>query len=276
MLSNLTRDLNVEIRQDKSIGPSSTSCVWNPRLYDSRHAFVPERGDELISLLKPARGESVLDLGCGTGRLTSRIAEAGSRVVGLDNSPEMLEEARKNYPALTFVLADACNFVLDEPFDAVFSNAALHWVKEAGLVVGCVWRALKPGGRFVAEFGGKGNIRTLVEGFYRALEKIGVRPGEISNPWYFPSVAEYTTLLERRGFDVTFASLFERITALDDGDRGLRNWIRMFGAAFYAGLPDEQQEEFMRESENSLRSLLFRDGSWFIDYRRLRVVAHRR
>jgi trans-aconitate methyltransferase len=251
------------------------SSQWNPELYDSRHAFVWERGAELISLLQPSNGETILDLGCGTGHLASRIAASGAGVVGIDSSQEMVEGARKNYPALRFVLADARNFELKQPFDAVFSNAALHWVNEPERVLDRVWNALKRGGRFVAELGGKGNVQKLVEAFHRSLEKIGCAFAEHENPWYFPSIGEYSMLLEKQGFNVTFACLFERTTALNDGERGLRNWIRMFGNAFCSGLSAGEQEQFIRECENLLRPVLFHDGSWFADYRRLRVVAYK-
>jgi trans-aconitate methyltransferase len=251
------------------------SSKWDPALYDAKHAFVWERGADLILLLQPSNQEVILDLGCGTGRLTAQIAASGARVVGVDSSPEMIEKARRSYPSLEFVLADARDFDLKQPFDAVFSNAALHWVKEPDRVVDSVWRALRPGGRFVAEFGGKGNIQKLIEAFYKSLVSIGSAVGQHSNPWYFPSIAEYCTLLENHGFDVTLALLFERITALDDGDSGLRNWICMFGGAFCSGLSAGEQEQFVRESENLLRPVLFHDGGWFVDYRRLRVVARK-
>jgi trans-aconitate methyltransferase len=251
------------------------SGQWNPDLYDRKHAFVWERGADLVSLLQPSKGEAILDLGCGTAHLTSQIAALGACVVGIDSSEQMVQQARKNYPDLTFVLADARDFDLNQPFDAVFSNAALHWVNEPQRVLGRVWNALKPGGRFVAEFGGKGNVQKLLEGFNRALEIVGSASVVHSNPWYFPSIADYSALLEKQGFDVTFACLFERATALDDGEHGLRNWIQMFGNAFCSGLSTGEQEQFIRESEKFLRPVLFHDGSWFVDYRRLRVIAHK-
>jgi trans-aconitate methyltransferase len=251
------------------------SSQWNADLYDTKHAFVWKRGAGLLSLLQPSKGETILDLGCGSGHLTSQIAASGAHVVGVDSSPEMIEEARKNYPSLRFVLADARDFDFNELFDAIFSNAALHWVKEADRVIDRVWNALKPRGRFVAEFGGKGNVQKLLAAFYESLEKIGTASADRSNPWYFPSMAEYTALLEKQGFDVTFASLFDRPTALDDGDRGLRNWISMFGRAYCSGLSEAEQEQFIRQSEKLLRPVLFHDGSWFVDYRRLRIVAHK-
>lgn len=253
----------------------SGAAPWNPQLYDSRHAFVWQRGAELISLLQPLPGETILDLGCGTGHLAHQIADAGARVVGIDSSPEMIEEARKNYPEITFEVADAREFQLDPRFDATFSNAALHWIKEAGRVADCVYRTLKPGGRFVAEFGGRGNVRKLTGAFHRALEGFGVPRNEIASPWYFPGIAEYSALLEKVGFEVHFAALFERPTALEDGERGLGNWIRMFAGAFYGSLSTDEQEEFIRESERLLRPTLLREGVWWIDYRRIRIVAYK-
>src|SRR5262249_37129739 len=146
---------------------------WDAALYDAKHAFVWKHGESLIELLAPRPGERVLDLGCGTGHLTARLAAAGAEGVGLDQSPAMTEQARRAYPQVPFVEADARDFDLKEPFDAVFSNATLHWVREPGRVVACVARALKPGGRFVAEFGGKGNVRALAAGLGHAARTAG-------------------------------------------------------------------------------------------------------
>jgi len=151
----------------------------------------------LLELLGPGKGERILDLGCGTGQLTADIAATGVQVVGLDSSPEMLGQARQNYPHLKFVLADATSFRFDEPFDAVFSNAALHWVKNADAAVGSIAAALRPDGRFVAEFGGKGNIASIMG----ALDAVfGAAAGERC-PWWFPGIGEYAPLLEHHGLE---------------------------------------------------------------------------
>src|SRR5579863_1826995 len=135
---------------------------WNPTLYDARHAFVWEKARGLIDLLAPQPGERILDLGCGTGQLASEIASVGATVVGVDRSPEMIAEARMKFPELRFDVADARALPFAQEFDAVFSNATLHWIPQADQVIVGVVRALKPGGRFVAEFGGKGNVRILM------------------------------------------------------------------------------------------------------------------
>src|SRR5262249_12224499 len=142
-----------------------------------------------VDQLAPQPGERILDVGCGTGHLTAQIAQSGASVVGLDNSPEMLTAARAAYPGLEFVQADARQFTFAEPFDAVFSNAALHWVREPQRVIRCIREALKPGGRFVAELGGKGNVQTIAHALRAAAEQLGLPLAE--SPWYFPGVAEY-------------------------------------------------------------------------------------
>ena len=251
------------------------SADWNADLYNSKHDFVWKYGSDVVSLLSPQPGEQILDLGCGTGHLTAQIAESGAHVTGVDTSAEMIAAAREAYPNLKFEIADARDLPFREEFDAVFSNATLHWVPEAEEALRSIGRALRPGGRFVAEFGGKGNIRTMVEAFDRALLDLGVAtPGEI-HPWYYPSVGEYATLAEKNGFEVRFVTLFDRPTELADGATGLRNWIRMFCAAYLERVGASRQDEFINRVEELLRPRLFRDGHWHADYRRLRLVAHK-
>ncbi|HKW64333.1 MAG TPA: methyltransferase domain-containing protein [Candidatus Acidoferrum sp.] len=160
-----------------------------------------------------------------------------------------------------------------EGFDAVFSNAVLHWIPEADDVIAGVARVLKPGGRFVAEFGGKGNIQTLVAGFHKALAALDLRPPEPVGPWFYPSVAEYAGMLERHGLEVREASLFDRPTVLEEGERGLENWIRVFRNSFVEKMGEADAARWIREVERLCRSDLFRDGSWVLDYRRLRIAA---
>jgi trans-aconitate methyltransferase len=248
---------------------------WNAGLYDAKHSFVWERGADVLALLAPQENERILDLGCGTGHLTARVAASGARVVGLDSSPEMIAEAHKNFPELEFVVGDAREFRFEEPFDAVFSNAALHWIRDPEVVAHRVEEALAPGGRFVAEMGGQGNVERVIEGLRLGREAIGMPVEAGFNPWYFPTIGEYASLLETQGFEVTFALLFDRPTALEDGEGGLRNWIRMFGAGFCRDLTPAKEEELFFVVEQRLRKELFRDGQWHIDYRRLRLAARR-
>jgi trans-aconitate methyltransferase len=254
-------------------GQAASTKTWDAALYDGKHSFVWKYGASLIELLAPQPGERVLDVGCGTGHLTAQIAAAGAEVVGIDKSAGMLEEARRSYPGLRVELADAADVAFDEPFDAVFSNAALHWMTEPERVAVNIARALKPGGRFVAEFGGKGNMRALIVAVADALEAMGYPSAGAASFWYFPSIGEYAALLERQGLEVTSALLFDRPTPLEGGDEGLRVWLKMFGASFMAALSAEQQAELVQRVEERLRPTQYREGTWIAPYRRLRVVA---
>jgi trans-aconitate methyltransferase len=246
---------------------------WNANLYDAKHAFVWKYGADLVPLLAPQSGERILDIGCGTGHLTAQIAESGARLVGVDRSPEMVNAARMAYPHLQFEVADARDLRFHEEFDAVFSNATLHWIREPEVVIRNVRDALPPGGRFVAEFGGKGNIRKMQGAFDQALLELNTATQGKIDPWYYPSVSEYSMLLERNGFEVRFITLFDRPTPLSDGQSGLRNWITMFGSDYYAKVAPESRESFLQRVEALLRPELFRDGQWWADYRRLRLAA---
>jgi trans-aconitate methyltransferase len=243
---------------------------WDTGLYDEKHSFVWKHGASLIELLAPRPGERILDLGCGTGHLTAKLAEAGAEVVGIDASVPMVEEARRLYPQLRFEVADARDFAFDDPFDAVFSNAVLHWVKEPEKAIACVRRALKSGGRFVAEFGGRGNVQTIVTALDAASRAVGL--GAWEHPWYYPGISEYTPLLERNGLEVTHAFLFDRPTPLE-GEEGLRRWVEMFVGSLLDRVPPDDREGFLRHVEDVARPTLYRDSQWFADYRRLRIVA---
>ena len=226
-----------------------------------------------MELLAPQAGERILDIGCGTGQLTAAITRAGAEVIGIDSSPAMIERARGNVPGLRFEVADLTEIEYREEFDAVFSNAVLHWVREADAAAEAIRRALKPGGRFVAEFGGHGNTRMLLEAVWHAMEALGIREPDRYNPWFYPTIGEYAALLERHGLAVTFAVLFDRPTALEGGAQGLSNWLEMFGAQLTATIPDEQRKQFQHLVEQNAAPLLWREGKWWVDYRRLRVVA---
>jgi trans-aconitate methyltransferase len=242
----------------------------NAGLYEARHSFVWNYGADMLPLLAPSLGERILDLGCGPGQLTAKIAEAGATVVGIDSSPEMIGQARQNYPQLQFKLADATRFSFEERFDAVFSNAVLHWVEDAESVVRNVASALRPGGRFVAEFGGKRNVQALLRAAKVVLERHGY---VYRDPWYFPSIGQYASLLERHDMEVSGAWHFDRMTPLDEGDDAMRDWIGTFGGIVLAPAPKSQWESITREMEEVLRPELLRDGRWYMDYVRIRVKA---
>lgn len=251
--------------------PETNPNRWDAELYDQKHAFVWKLAGSLLDQLAPQKGERVLDLGCGTGQLTAEIAATGAEVVGLDHSLEMIAEAKRLYPDLTFVQGDAQSFSVDEPYDAIFSNAALHWIQRPQETAHSIARALKPGGRFIAEFGGAGNVVQITAALEAAATKI---LGEtIHHPWYFPKISEFSSLLEPQ-MEVTHAVLFDRPTPLV-GEDGFRNWVRMFGNHWLDKIDTARHEAFFQAAEEHAKPHLFHDGGWVADYRRIRVAAHR-
>jgi trans-aconitate methyltransferase len=247
---------------------------WDAGDYDGGHDFVYEYGADVLDVLDATPGERILDLGCGTGHLTAEIAAsvgADGSVVGLDRSAAMLKEARDAYPDLDFVRADAREFAAD-PFDAVFSNAALHWIRDQRAAVETVAGVLRPGGRFVAELGGAGNVSTITDA---VIEECAARDVPVANPWHFPTTGEQATLLEDAGFEVTVTRLFDRPTELDGDRDGLRNWLEMFGDSLFEKLSERQERDVIEAVEDCLRPELFdaETETWTADYRRLRFVA---
>ena len=248
---------------------------WNPELYQTRHSFVWEYGRDLLGLLAPQKHERILDVGCGTGNLTSEMAALCGEVTGADSSPQMIEQARLNYPHIDFQMADVRELHFEGEYDAVFSNAMLHWVRDAERAAASMSRALKPAGRMALEFGGKGNIAAVLDATYRALEFAGVDAPERLNYWYFPSVDDYTSVLEQAGMRVTYAALFDRLTVLDGGADGMTNWIRVFGGMFLKAVSPENLATFYEKLNEYAAPALLRDGVWRADYRRLRVAANK-
>ena len=248
---------------------------WDPALYDGKHSFVWKAGEGLVELLAPQRGETILDLGCGTGHLTQRIAESGAAAWGIDNSAAMIAQARAAYPSLRFEIADGQDFSLPQTFDAVFSNAALHWMTRPAGVVACVRRALRDGGRFVAELGGKGNVAAVHTTVAAAIRAAGHTPMAVADVHYFPSLGEYAALLESHGFRVDEGAHFDRPSRLE-GEAGLRHWIAMFCDRFLSVVPEAEREAIVSRVEQELRPVLHDDGAWHVDYVRVRVRATRR
>lgn len=247
---------------------------WNADLYDDKMNFVSHYGRGLIDWLQPLSTERILDLGCGTGDLTAEIAKSGATVMGVDFSADMIRSAQQKYPHLPFQVADAHTYRTEKQFDAIFSNAALHWMKMPEKVIESVWHALAPKGRFVAEFGGKGNCGLVVDALRVALAQKGILADE-RMPWFFPSIGEYATLLEKQGFRVALASHFDRPTTMPDGDHGLRHWLDSFCSPFFTDMSAGEINDVCLQVTELLRPVLFQDGKWIVDYKRIRVIAIR-
>jgi trans-aconitate methyltransferase len=247
---------------------------WNAKAYDEKHSFVSRFGSDLVGWLDPQPGETILDLGCGTGQLAAEIAESGADVIAVDSSLTMIEKARKNYPTMEFMMEDARHLNFHERFDAIFSNATLHWIQEQDKVADGVFKSLKTGGRFVFELGGKNNVECICRAIVHAFRKQGIIKNLSDTFWYFPSVAEYAAILENAGLTVTHLLYFKRETALV-GEDGMKNWILMFGDFFFEGIHQEQKQAILDDAVEILRPERYRDGIWYADYMRLRGSAEK-
>ena len=246
----------------------STSQTWDPDTYARNARFVSDLGSPVVELLAPKPGERILDLGCGDGALTRKLVELGCEVVAVDSSAPQVEGAKALGLDARVMSAEALAF--DNEFDAVFSNAVLHWIKRADPVIAGVHRALKPGGRFVAELGGYGCVDKIRTALVAALDRRGV-DGESRVPWYFPTPDDYGSRLERAGFHIDSLALIPRPTPLP-GD--VIGWLETFAQSFLDGLAGEARADYLQEVRTALEpQLRDRQGTWIADYVRLRFAA---
>jgi trans-aconitate methyltransferase len=246
----------------------SSAQTWDPAAYARNARFVSDLGSPVMELLAPQPGERILDLGCGDGALTRKLADLGCEVVAIDSSAPQIEAARKLGLDAHVMSAEALPF--QEEFDAVFSNAALHWIKRADLTIAAVYRSLRPRGRFVAECGGYGCVEKIRTALVKALDRRGI-DGEARVPWYFPTPGDYATRLERAGFRVDSIALIPRPTCLP-GD--LTGWLETFAQSFLQALPGGARSEYLQEVRAVLEPQLREStGTWVADYVRLRFAA---
>ncbi|MDB5094613.1 MAG: SAM-dependent methyltransferase [Candidatus Eremiobacteraeota bacterium] len=242
--------------------------IWSAQDYAANARFVSDLAGEAVALLAPRPGERILDLGCGDGALTSELSRSGASVVGVDAAPDLIAAARER--GLDVRLQDGTALRFEREFDAVFSNAALHWMKDPAPVIAGVARALVPRGRFVGEFGGHGNVAAIVVALHAVLARRGI-DGTSLSPWYFPTAAAYRRLLEAGGFAVETIGLHPRPTVLPTDMAG---WLRTFANPFFAPLDAGDRAAALEETLALLRGVLSDGGGrWTADYVRLRFAA---
>lgn len=243
---------------------------WDSEKYTDSFSFVHRYGSSLLDMIE-GENLSVLDLGCGNGALTKKLTDKGHCAVGVDASEEFLGIARRNYPDLRFIKGDAVSFSADREYDVVFSNAVFHWIDKRNqpYMLSNVYSALKSGGQFIFELGGYGNNVLIHGALKNEFERHGIK---YVMPFYFPTIGEYSSLLENAGFLVRNAVLFDRMTELN-GDNGLYDWILMFIKKPFEGIEKGMAEEIINSAVDSLKDKLFHDGKWYSDYVRLRCKA---
>jgi len=243
---------------------------WDPETYAANARFVADLGEPVLDLLAPRRGEHVLDLGCGDGALTEKLVEAGCHLTAVDSSAEQVEAARAR--GLDARVENAERLPFDGEFDAVFSNAVLHWVQDQGAMLDGVYRALKPGGRFVGELGGAGCVQAIRDALCECLGRRGI-DGAAHDPWFFPTAEEYGRLLVHHGFLAESVELFPRPTPLP-GD--ISGWLATFAQPFFAALEEEHHAAVVDEVREVLRPRLYdAEQGWVADYTRVRFVGRK-
>lgn len=246
--------------------------TWDPQAYGREGAFVHQLASGVVDWLAPQPGEQILDLGCGDGQLTSRLAATGAVVAGMDASPAMVEAARAHGIAADCAQAEKLPYQ-NEAFHAVFSNAALHWVRGQDAMMAEVCRVLRTGGRFVAEMGGHGNIAAIRVALIAVLVRHG-HPNAEDGVNYYPTADAYRRRLERRGFSLERIEFIPRPTPLGEG--GMAGWLRTFRRGVLDSLPANLRDTVVEETcallEPALRD---EDGNWVADYVRLRFIARK-
>ena len=240
---------------------------WNAQKYHKHADFVSNMAMPVVDLLAPKRDEKILDLGCGEGTLAQEIKKYGCEVIGVDLSADMVSKTKTK--GIEAYVMGATDLAFEGEFDAVFSNAVLHWVKDAPSSIKQVHKALKSEGRFVAEFGGYENIKSLIDAMQLVFDK-HPEYGEFENPWYFPKEDEYKRVLEKNGFRVEYIETLQRPTPIDD----IKNWLSIFANGISSKIPQDKKENFKNEVRELLKEKLYtqKDG-WVVDYVRLRFKA---
>ena len=242
---------------------------WDAKRYEKGAKFVSRYGVALIERLDPKQGEKILDLGCGDGSVAKEIESFGAKVIGVDLSYSMVERTREK--GIEAYVRSAKEIDFESEFDAVFSNAVLHWIKEPKIVAQKIYEALKPKGRFVAEFGGEGNVSKLLEIITKTAEDDS-RFEKFVNEWYFPNCQEYGAILKGVGFGIKSCQLVPREAEIGD----IKEWMELFFNSYLDRLSADDRELFKeRVAKNAKKSLYSKTKGWSGDYVRIIVEAYK-
>lgn len=244
---------------------------WNAVLYDDKHNFVSEYGKGLLEFIPKNKNQSILDLGCGTGKLTSQLIDFAGTVIGVDSSENMIERAKKQYSNIKFMVCDAFNLPFEKQFDVVFSNAVFHWISNHNALLKQIHKVLKPNGLLICEFGANGNIATIENAFMNVCKDAGY---SYTPKFNFPIKEHFSNLLENNSFIIDKIYDYDRPTPLKDNEKGLSNWMKQFFSSDLELMSEKMQYEIIEKVEDLTRKSLWNGNKWIADYRRLRVVAH--
>lgn len=244
---------------------------WDSSLYDKKHDFVWEYGKGLLEFVSQNAKQTILDLGCGTGRLTAQLAELCNKIVGVDSSQDMIDKAKKEFGNIEFKVCDALALPFEKEFDVVFSYAVFHWISDHDALLENIHKVLKPQGVLVCEFGASGNIATIENAFAEACNTLGYGYEAKLN---FPTAEAFGELLKKNGFVIDRFYEYDRPTVLKDGEQGMVNWMKQFFASELEVVPEYIQAMFFEKVERLTRETLWNGEEWVADYRRLRVIAY--
>ena len=242
---------------------------WDSQSYTDRFKFVYQYGEQLMDFITAKKGSFVVDLGCGNGAITQKLQDKGFCTLGIDSSHKMIKKAKELHPSLNFLTADACEFTLDKKADVIFSNAVFHWIDNHEALVKNISANLTAGGELIFEFGGKGNADIV----HNALEKAFLSYGlKYDRNFNFRSIGEFAPILERYGFKVVYAVLFDRLTE-QNGENGLADWIDMFIKPAFSNVDISVKESIIKQVLQICEPELYIDGKWYVDYVRIRMKA---
>lgn len=244
---------------------------WNSLLYDSKHDFVSEYGKGLLEFIPKNDGQTILDLGCGTGTLTVRLSDLCNKVIGIDSSQNMIDKAKEQFGNIEFMVCDAIALPFEKEFDVVFSNAVFHWIDDHDLLLKNIHKVLNTQGILVCEFGAHGNIATIENAFIKACKEIGYAYKPKFN---FPTTEYFGKLLDKNGFVIDRVYDYDRPTPLKDNENGLANWMKQFFASELEIMPEDIKATVIKKVEELTRETLWNGYEWVADYRRLRAIAH--
>ena len=244
---------------------------WDAQLYDNNHEYVAEYGKGLLEFVPHKPNQAILDLGCGTGTLTAQLAKMGRCVIGVDSSQNMIDKAKEQFQEIDFMVCDALDLPFENEFDVIFSNAVFHWIDDHELLLNNIRKALKTGGVLICEFGAAGNIKTIDKAF---SEQAMIYGHSCKSRFNFPATDTFSQLLKENHFDIESIYDFDRPTPLNDGEKGLENFIRQFYASELDSITNETQEKIIKGTEDRVKEKIWDGSKWVADYRRLRAIAH--